>query len=837
MKVKLVFIFIGLFVFYNYTYATIPERTGWWKFDDPANLKEAESGYGKALSLVGTDLAANGPEEGNGAVLIGPGSYYKMNHQIASNGGGTFVNEYTLLYDFMVPEKGVWHSFFQTALTNDNDGDFFINPAGNIGVGAVGYSSSAVHSNEWYRLIISVKNGSHFTCYLDGNLLMIGNTQEVDGRCSLDSLLLIFADENAEDANIYCSELSIWDQDLNSEQAKELGGFGHDIRPTMMTRIPYLQAPQPNSMVVCWHDTAQIDTKVEYGVDSTLGSETAGTCETVIYPYIWHTAKLTGLQPNTRYFYKVESGGESSKTYSFKTLPDTSYHGKLRFLILGDTHAFDTAMPGEILRAARNKISEEYDPDIENGVNGILHSGDIVVDGGSVEQYTTEFLQPLSVLSTRIPTMVVAGNHEGENPIFYDYLKLDDLSAYPNNSQLNEKIWRLRVGNSLFIGLNTNITDQFGETEAQWLDSALLIAEKDKSIDFVFLFFHHPPFSELWYDVITFDGGPNYVKNTLFPIIEKYTKVQQINYGHTHGLERGTIHSEMPDGDFRMICGGGSGGPLDPWNVSVNHDYNDIHKTYSEYFFQILEIDIANHSYQNSVFSLGTIDHSKNSGLLDTWYKKKNQLGPDTPTTEGITISQGYYQFNSSEFSGTDSIMSVQLQVIDSTNSSNVLLDTTIHWTNIYGVDKNLNPIDKNLSIDLSHIKIKTSLLPATGTFFFRVRYRDHNLKWSNWSNSSSFFKVGINNKPNTSTNYYLNQNYPNPFRNKTTITYGIPEMTKVDFRIYNACNIMVDEINEGIKIKGTYQIDYDDWHLNSGVYFYKMITDSWSMTKKMIKI
>ena len=142
--------------------ATIPQRTGWWKFDNPSNLSKAEAGFGTDLALTGTQSAATGPESGNGAVLIGPGSYYKMSHQIVPKAPETYVNEYSLQYDFKVPANGIWHSFFQTSATNTNDGDFFINPSGNIGVAAVGYSSFAVSPNEWYRMVISVKNGSNF---------------------------------------------------------------------------------------------------------------------------------------------------------------------------------------------------------------------------------------------------------------------------------------------------------------------------------------------------------------------------------------------------------------------------------------------------------------------------------------------------------------------------------------------------------------------------------------------------------------------------------------------------------------------------------------------------
>jgi hypothetical protein len=141
------FIFI-LLLFAFRIHANVSERSGWWKFENPSGLLAAEPGYGIDLDLTGSHAFTSGPEEGNGAVLIGPGSYYKMQHGISPLGQEKFVNEYSLLFDFKIPEPGTWHSFFQTGMNNNSDGDFFINPSGNIGVAAVGYSSFTVAQNE-----------------------------------------------------------------------------------------------------------------------------------------------------------------------------------------------------------------------------------------------------------------------------------------------------------------------------------------------------------------------------------------------------------------------------------------------------------------------------------------------------------------------------------------------------------------------------------------------------------------------------------------------------------------------------------------------------------------
>jgi phosphodiesterase/alkaline phosphatase D-like protein len=106
-----------------------------------------------------------------------------------------------------------------------------------------------------------------------------------------------------------------------------------------MTRIPYLQAQGTNTITVSWHDIQDAGTKVMYSTDSTvLSFESLGSSEIISEPYRWHTVKLTGLSANTRYYYRIASGGSESGIYSFKTLPDQSYNGKIRFVLFSDTH-------------------------------------------------------------------------------------------------------------------------------------------------------------------------------------------------------------------------------------------------------------------------------------------------------------------------------------------------------------------------------------------------------------------------------------------------------------------------------------------------------------------
>lgn len=211
-----------ILAFASFVSAQVPARTGWWKFDDVADMLKAD--IGTPLTLTGTQVSVPGPADGNLATQVSLGSYLGVTHGIAPNGGGDSVNEYSVQIDFSVPEIGKWHAFIQTSPANDNDADLFTKSSDNtIGTAATGYSVNAVAADTWYRMVISVKNGDFFNVYLNGELWLTGTPQDVDGRWALVSELLIFADDDGDDATINCSELGIWDVALTAGQASELG--------------------------------------------------------------------------------------------------------------------------------------------------------------------------------------------------------------------------------------------------------------------------------------------------------------------------------------------------------------------------------------------------------------------------------------------------------------------------------------------------------------------------------------------------------------------------------------------------------------------------------------
>jgi hypothetical protein len=85
--------------------------------------------------------------------------------------------------------------------------------------------------------------------------------------------------------------------------------------------------------------------------------------------------------------------------------------------------------------------------------------------------------------------------------------------------------------------------------------------------------------------------------------------------------------------------------------------------------------------------------------------------------------------------------------------------------------------------------------------------------------------------------NYFLNSNYPNPFNPTTSIEFRIVEFGFVSLKVYDVLGKEVATlINEEIAA-GRYNVVFDASNLPSGIYFYRLSVNNFSMTRKMVLI
>jgi len=82
---------------------------------------------------------------------------------------------------------------------------------------------------------------------------------------------------------------------------------------------------------------------------------------------------------------------------------------------------------------------------------------------------------------------------------------------------------------------------------------------------------------------------------------------------------------------------------------------------------------------------------------------------------------------------------------------------------------------------------------------------------------------------------YNLAQNYPNPFNPTTNIRFRIAEFGFVSLKVYDVLGSEVATLVNDEKPAGSYEVEFSATGLPSGIYFYKLQTESFIETKKMI--
>ncbi|MBS4033144.1 MAG: T9SS type A sorting domain-containing protein [Ignavibacterium sp.] len=94
---------------------------------------------------------------------------------------------------------------------------------------------------------------------------------------------------------------------------------------------------------------------------------------------------------------------------------------------------------------------------------------------------------------------------------------------------------------------------------------------------------------------------------------------------------------------------------------------------------------------------------------------------------------------------------------------------------------------------------------------------------------------TGIEDETQIPVDYFLFQNYPNPFNPSTTIKFALPVRTNLTINVYNTLGEKISEIFKGEMETGYHEVQFNALGLSSGIYFYKIESENFNSTKKMI--
>lgn len=145
-------------------------------------------------------------------------------------------------------------------------------------------------------------------------------------------------------------------------------------------------------------------------------------------------------------------------------------------------------------------------------------------------------------------------------------------------------------------------------------------------------------------------------------------------------------------------------------------------------------------------------------------------------------------------------------------------------------------PSESNLLITLSnqHSSFTDNTLQPGQNYFYMIEAID-DAGNSAWSTELSTSITGIETQASLPKEYALDQNYPNPFNPSTTIKYQIPADANISLKIYDVLGNEVDELVNEFKTAGYYEVKFNASKLTSGVYFYRIESDNFTQTRKML--
>lgn len=283
---------------------------------------------------------------------------------------------------------------------------------------------------------------------------------------------------------------------------------------------PYLTwngSTKPESgVVVSFVSGPSCTGEVSYGTTQALGQTVQGSANKR-----YHHIKLSNLQADTVYFYKVSCvSGRDSKVYSFRTAPVSPT--KIRFGALADMQ--DNGETGRWKATANELMANHKD------LHFFIVSGDLAWNDRP-GLWWSFFDKGRELFASKV-MMPVPGNHDtptvGSSRNTSSFEKFFDLPKKSGSSTY----FQFRYGPVLFVGMNSEYASDFnknGGKQYTWVQSVL--ASPSPKPTWTFAYAHHPSYNVgsrhwgiqgMYRDITTFFDG----------------KVDWVFYGHEHMYQR-----------------------------------------------------------------------------------------------------------------------------------------------------------------------------------------------------------------------------------------------------------------------------------------------------------
>lgn len=311
------------------------------------------------------------------------------------------------------------------------------------------------------------------------------------------------------------------------------------VQAQTVTRGAYLQNGSTTAVTVRWRTGTAADSAVRYGTSAGSLTQTVSVTGTRTE----HEVRLTGLSPDTTYYYSIGTttatlAGDS--TYFFVTAPTSAK--TTRVWVLGDS-----GIGGTVQTNVRNAYYT---------FTGTRHTdlwmmlGDNAYNSGTDSEYTSYLFNYYPTMLRKSVLWPTLGNHDAgsaDSPTqsgpYYAQHTLPKAGEAGGVASGTEAYYSYDYGNIHFVCLDSADTSVAANgAMANWVTSDLQNNTKDWTV----VFFHHPPYSKGSHNSDT-ESLLVSMRTNFNPIFENYG-VDLVLCGHSHSYER----SRLLDGHYGL---------------------------------------------------------------------------------------------------------------------------------------------------------------------------------------------------------------------------------------------------------------------------------------------
>ncbi len=299
-----------------------------------------------------------------------------------------------------------------------------------------------------------------------------------------------------------------------------------------ISRGPYLQSGSPTGITIKWRTLTPADSSVQYG--SAPGSLTSSVSSAAITTE--HAIQLTGLTPDSTYYYSVGSStevfGGNDPDHFFVTSPVTGSSKPTRIWVLGDSGTANAN--AQAVAGAYTAFTGSTHTDLW------LMLGDNAYNSGTDSEYQAAVFDTYPAMLRKSVLWATLGNHDGiaadsstQTGPYYDIFTFPTAAEAGGLASGTEAYYSFDYGNIHFICLDSQESDR-SPTGAMLTWAQADIAATTQQ--WIIAFWHHPPYSKGSHNS---DSESRLVemREHALPVLEA-AGVDLVLSGHSHSYER-----------------------------------------------------------------------------------------------------------------------------------------------------------------------------------------------------------------------------------------------------------------------------------------------------------